>query len=183
MKRGKLAVFISGILAVFFLATQGYCKEYDHSLEVNNMNFSWKIDGENLIVKLSGKTTGWVGIGFNPSKRMKDANYVLGFVKKGKAKVTDDFGVEEKKHKADEKLGGKSDVTLIGGSEEDGMTTVEFSLPLDSGDTKDTVIDLNGDTTVLLAYGGKRDSFISAHKFRATLKVNLSTGMFEKIGK
>ncbi len=183
MKRGSLLVILSVFLTVFFVANQVYAGDYDHTIEVKNMSFSWKIDGENLNVKMAAKSTGWVGVGFNPSKKMKDANFVLGYVKKGEAKITDDFGVGEKKHKTDEKLGGKSDTTLISGVEEGGMTTIEFSMPLSSGDVKDTVIDPMGETIVLLAYGGKRDSFISAHKYRTTLKVTLSDGKFEKVGK
>ncbi len=114
---------------------------------------------------------------------MKDANFILGYVKKGVAKLTNDFGTDKKKHKPDEKIGGQTNTTLISGVEEGGVTTLEFSLPLNSRDDKDTVIDPAGDTIVLLAYGGKRDSFISTHKYRSTLKVNLSTGKYEMMGK
>ncbi len=183
MKRKKMVVFLSCILLTVTLASSGYSQEYAHTIDVDKMRFSWNVDGKDLIIKLWGKSTGWVGIGFNPSKKMKDANYVLGYVKKGKVKLSDDFGVDYKKHKADEKIGGTNDVKLIGGSEEGGNTTIEFSIPLNSGDAKDTVIDPAGDTVILLAFGGKRDSFISAHKFRSTMKVNLSTGTFEKMVK
>ncbi len=125
---------------------------------------------------MSAKTTGWVGVGFNPSTQMKDANFVLGYVKKGKTSITEDFGNAERTHKADEKLGGTNNATLIGGSEKGGITTIEFSIPLDSGDKNDSVIDPAGKTVVLLAYGGKRDSFKSKHKFRTTIEVNLNSG-------
>ncbi len=183
MKRGKLVVSVYVLAAVFALTAPVFGHDYDHSIELKKMSFAWKVDGERLGVKLTGKSTGWVGIGFNPSKKMKDANYVLGYVKDGKAKIRDDFGVGEKKHKADEKLGGTSDALIIGGNEENGITTIEFSIPLVSEDKHDTTIDPMADTIVLLAYGGKRDSFRSTHKFRTILKVNLSTGHFEKVGK
>lgn len=182
MKRGYV-VIVCCIIATFVFVGSVQATEYAHTIDTKKMSFAWKVDGEKLLVKLSAKTTGWVGIGFNPSKKMKDADYVLGYVKKGEAKIRDDFGTEEKKHKADEKLGGSSDATLIGGTEVDGTTTLEFSLPLSSGDKYDTTIDPAGDTIVLLAYGGKRDSYISTHKYRSTLKVNLTSGAFEEIGK
>jgi hypothetical protein len=182
MKRG-LFVIIVGLFVTASTFNGAVASDYAHNIDVEKMSFAWKVDGENLVVKLSAETTGWVGIGFNPSKKMKDANYVIGYVKKGEAKIRDDFGVGERKHKADEKLGGTSNSTLIGGTEENGMTTLEFSLPLSSGDKHDTIIDPAGDTIVLLAYGGKRDSLISAHKYRTTLKVNLNSGTFEEIGK
>lgn len=155
--------------------------DYAHELTDKNMSFSWSVDGDNLVVKLSAKTEGWVGVGFNPSKAMKDANFILGYVKKGEAKILDEFGDSDKTHKSDKKLGGTSDVTLVGGTEEGGMTTIEFTLPLKSADKHDGALDVAGETTVLLAYGAGRDSFKAKHKYRSTFKVNLSTGVSNKI--
>lgn len=159
MRVSNIAVCI--LTTVFILAgsLQLQAQDYDHEVKAKNMTFSWKVEGSDLKVKMSGKTTGWVGIGFNPSTQMKDANYVLGYVKKGKASITDEFGDGERTHKSDDKLGGKNNATLIGGSEEGGVTTIEFSIPLKSDDKTDSVIDPSGKTVVLLAYGGKRDSF------------------------
>jgi hypothetical protein len=145
------------------------------------ITFAWKVEGDKLAVKLTAETDGWVGIGFNPVTEMKGANFILGYVKKGVAKLEDDFGYDANEHKPDTKLEGTSDVTLVGGTEADGMTTIEFTLPLDSADKNDTKIDVNGDTTVLLAYGAGRDSFKSKHKYRSALKLNLSTGASEKL--
>lgn len=168
-----------GLLACLFVAiSMGNvtAQEYDHTAEVKDMSFSWKIVDKAIQIKLTGESTGWVAIGFNPTSQMKDANFVIGYVKNGKATIEDDFGHEERAHKMDEDLGGKNDVTVIGGEEKGKTTTLEFSIPLDSGDKYDSVIDPNGETVVLLAYGGSRDSFKSKHKFRTAIKVNLATG-------
>ncbi len=155
--------------------------DYDHELTDKNMTFAWKVDGDNLAIKISAKTEGWVGIGFNPSKQMKDANLVLGYVKKGKAKLVDEFGDSDNTHKSDKKLGGTDDATLVAGVEEGGVTTLEFTVPTQSEDKSDTKIDVNGDTIVLLSYGAGRDSFRTKHKYRSAFKVNLSTGTSEKL--
>lgn len=168
-----------GLLACIFLvmiAGNVVAQEYDHTAKVEDMTFSWKIVDKAIQIKLSGETTGWVGIGFNPSSQMKDAGIVIGYVKKGKVTIEDDFGDEERGHKKDDKLGGKNDITVIGGEEKGKTTTIEFSMPLNSGDKYDSAIDPNGETVVLLAYGGSRDSFRSKHKFRTSIKVNLATG-------
>lgn len=164
-----------GIILCSFLVC-GVAQAYDHTVDVKDMSFSWKLDGDSIQIKLTGKSKGWVGIGFNPTDQMKGANYILGYVKKGKVELIDDYGDSERGHKSDEKLGGTNDVTLIGGEEKGKTTTVEFSIPLDSGDKYDSALDVNGETIVLLAYGGGRDSFKSKHKFRKTIKVNLSSG-------
>ncbi|MFV0439500.1 MAG: DOMON domain-containing protein [Desulfopila sp.] len=150
--------------------------EYDHTIESKDMTFSWKIEGDHLAAKVSAKTDGWVGVGFNPSEDMKDANFILGYVKDGEVTLQDDFGVNVTGHKSDESIGGSSDVQQIGGSENDGVTTIEFAIPLHSGDEKDGTIVADGDTVLLLAYGAGRDTFHSRHKYRTSMTVNLATG-------
>ena len=153
---------------------------YDHKVEVKGMSFHWKVEGGNLNVKLIGTTTGWVGVGFNPTEAMKDANFILGYVKDGKAKVTDHFGNTLRQHQSDKKLGGQKNITNIAGKEENGATEISFTIPMKSGDPKDQPLSLEKDTTVLLAYGAGRDSFKSKHLFKASMKVNLKTGKVTK---
>ncbi|MDK9707517.1 MAG: DOMON domain-containing protein [Desulforhopalus sp.] len=150
--------------------------QYDHEVKEKKITFAWKVDGDKLAVKLAAETDGWVGVGFNPSKDMKDANFILGYVKDGEAKIIDEFGDSEYTHASDEKAGGTSDVTLVGGTEAGGITTLEFTLPLKSADKHDGVIQTGGDTVVLLAYGAGRDSFKSKHTYRSALKINLASG-------
>jgi hypothetical protein len=184
MKTGRILSLVAAICVVLMTAVSGvYGAEYDHEVKAKKMSFGWKVVGDTLAVKMSAQTEGWVGIGFNPSKKMKDANFVLGYVKKGEAKIIDEFGNGPTKHTSDKKLGGTVDATLVGGTEEGGTTTIEFIMPLNSGDKNDPVIDINGDTVVLLAYGPSRDSFKTKHKYRTTLKVNLSTGASEAVKK
>jgi hypothetical protein len=173
----KLALLV--VLSMSLVPGSASAASYDHEITSQKMTFAWKVDGSNLNVKISAPTKGWVGIGFNPSKEMKDAKFVLGYVKEGKAVLSDEFGTGDTKHDAVENLEGKSDVTLIGGMEEGDVTTVEFTLPLISADTKGGKIDPAGETTVLLAYGPDNDSFKIRHKFRTKLNVNLMSGAYK----
>lgn len=162
--------FILGITA------QGVASEYDHTVTAEKMTFSWSIQNENLAGKVTAKTESWVGVGFNPTDKMKDANFIVGYVKGKKIKITDDYGQTATGHKSDKKFGGTDDVTLVSATEEKGITTLEFIIPLDSGDKMDKPLDINGDTILLLAYGKKRDSLKENHKFRTSMIINLSTG-------
>ena len=155
--------------------------EFDHKIDLEKIVFQWKITGDSIHVKLSAKTTGWVGIGFNPTKAMKDGNFILGYVKRGKVKVTDHFGITARQHMKDKKVGGETNLSDISGQEKDGITEVTFVIPLKSGDPKDQPISSDKENTILLAYGGDRDSFRTKHKFKAVLKVNLASGKFTKI--
>jgi hypothetical protein len=153
--------------------------DYAHEVKVKDMTFAWTVDGDKLAVKVAAPTDGWVGIGFNPTEAMKGANIVMGYVKNGKVKIVDEFGDQETGHSIDTKLGGSEDVTVIGGSEEGGVTTLEFAIPLDSGDKSDNVINVNSDTKIILAYGAGRDSFLPRHKFRTSIVVNLGSGAMQ----
>jgi hypothetical protein len=174
-RRFRFAAVVFG-LALVGSAGQLMAADYQHEVQDKDISFSWSVAGEDLAVKIVAKTDGWVGIGFNPSNKMKDANYVLGYVKDGKAEISDEFGTRDNAHDTDEKLGGTSDVVLVGGSEEGGITTIEFTMPLDSGDAYDRPIQIDGDTVVHLAYGAGRDSFRSKHKYRTSMVINLATG-------
>ena len=63
-----------------------------------------------------------------------------------------------------------------GGSESGNTTTLEFSIPLKSGDPNDGVIDPKADTKVMLAYGPDRDSTKLKHQFAKTVTINLANG-------
>lgn len=170
---------IIGIVAItsFFMMTMGsFAADYSHKITEKNMDFEWTVNGENLDVRISAKTEGWVGIGFNPSHDMRDANIIMGYVKNGEVKVSDEFGTSDTSHDKDTKLGGAENVTNISGKEEKGMTHIAFTIPLSSGDQKDRPIIVDGETVVIMAYGAGRDSFNTKHATRTMFKVNLSTG-------
>ena len=170
--------FITIIATTLLFSVNAFATDYQHSITVEDITLDWKIDGETMAIKLSAKTNGWVGIGFNPESRMKGANIILGYVKKGEVKISDEFGHKKTMHKKDTKLGGENNVTLIKGSEEGKITTLEFTIPLNSSDSSDGSINPSGDNTVLLAYG-ERDSRRSGHAFNETITLNLATGVMK----
>lgn len=150
---------------------------YDLKVTISKMTFNWKVDGTHLKVKLAAPTTGWVGIGFNPSEGMKDAHFVMGYVKDGNTNVTDQHGVSKIAHKENTFLGGTSTVAKATGVEKNNTTELAFSVPLKSNEKLDGQIDTKGDIVVLLAYG-KADLLGQQHQFRAKLKMNLTTGKY-----
>ncbi len=165
------------IFSICLIPVSSVAMDYDHEIKLKKMSFSWKIQQDQLFVKLVAEAKGWVGIGFNPTKKMQDANFIIGYVKNGKVEITDAFGVRPKEHINDSAMNGSNDITAVSGSEQGGTTTIEFAIPLNSGDSADRKIDTGDITTVLLAFGKGRDDFHSKHRFRTRIKVNLSTGM------
>lgn len=137
-------------------------------------SFSWRFLDDEIEFTVSAPTTGWVAIGFNPSRMMKDADYILAYVADGQLHVRDDYGTGNTSHGPDESVGGSQHVRPIEGVETDGVTTAVFAVPLDSNDEYDEVFIQGTTYTVLLAYGGDNaDNFTGMHRSRTSLEVQL----------
>jgi hypothetical protein len=157
-----------------------YGGAYQHSLQIDQVSFDWSVTGNTLAVRVAAPTTGWVGVGFNPSDMMKDANIIIGYVKDGKAEISDEFGARVTQHLPDDQSGGAFNVNLVGGSETGNSTTLEFTLPLNSGDARDRAIDPKAETRVMLAYGPPdRDSLKGKHSYARIVTINLDSGVMK----
>ncbi len=180
MKKNSL---ITAIVLFLFLALpiSAFAMDYQHKLEVKKMQFEWSIEDDTIHVQLSAKTTGWVGIGFDPEKAMQGANIIIGAVKNGKFKIEDHYGDRKRGHSPDKKLGGTDDVLNPSGSEKDGVTTISFTLPLKTEDKYDKAILTKGMYRIMLAYGAGKDSFKTRHPYRTVYDVNFITGAHKKI--
>jgi uncharacterized membrane protein len=144
-------------------------------VETHGYTFQWKVNGTNLDVKLSYATTGWIGVGFSQDGTMQGSDIKIGYVKDGKAVILDSFGNGQYNHQAKEKLGGRSTVSNVSGSETDGVTTISFTRPLNSGDKNDVVL-IPGETyMIILAHGndGAKDfeSYHDAGHVRVKIKL------------
>lgn len=164
---------------ICFVQTTAISLEYAHTIKLKKMTFSWKVKENKLYVRLIAPTKGWVGIGFNPSFKMQDANFVLGYVKRGSVNVTDAYGVRPKEHISDTAMSGKNNITDISGSQKGKLTTIEFAMPINSDDKADVKLSLKEYTKVLLAYGKGKDNFRQRHRYRTKLLVNLGTGKYK----
>jgi hypothetical protein len=179
----KKFYFINIISAFLFLtiAAPLSAMNYQHNLDTGKIQFSWTIQEDRIFVLLTANTTGWVGIGFSPEKAMTGANIIIGAVEKGKLSVEDHYATRKNGHTNDEKLGGVNNILDPFGSEENGITSISFSLQLQSDDKYDKSINPYGITKVMLAFGEGKDSFKTYHPFRFIYEINLSTGENKKI--
>jgi len=165
----KIVILAAVALAA---AVSASAADYAHKIEVKGVTFEWTVDGANLNAQLTAKTTGWVGVGFNPTKDMLDASFVIGAVKEGQPKAALFIGTSPSSHSKEVDQG---DVKNIGGSEADGVTKISFTIPLVSKNPKVKPIAADKDLRMLLAYAAD-DSVKSKHRDRAEFTVNLSTG-------
>ena len=134
------------------------------SASVAGVTLQWKVDGEKISVQVSAPTTGWIAVGFDPSKQKADASIIIGYVVDGEVFLRDDFGISNTQHGADVDNGGTDDLSNVEGGEVDGVTTISFTMPLDTGDALDRPLVPGSSYTVLMAYGSDRaDNFATYH--------------------
>jgi hypothetical protein len=112
--------------------------------------FYWRSDNEKLYAGMTGDSTGWVSVGFNPTSAMKDADIILGYVEDSVLKIHDMYSIGVYgPHPDDTDMGGEYSILSSGGMERDGKTTVEFSRYLDTGDSYDSELSEGADVKFL----------------------------------
>eukprot|EP01104_Vermistella_antarctica_P012056 TRINITY_DN3430_c0_g1_i3.p1 TRINITY_DN3430_c0_g1~~TRINITY_DN3430_c0_g1_i3.p1 ORF type:complete len:734 (-),score=183.04 TRINITY_DN3430_c0_g1_i3:6-2207(-) len=118
-----------------------------------------------LVVEMSAKTDGWVGVGFDPEDTgMLNADIVVGSVSASNhVTVTDMYstayaapGPDTSLSNVDSHDEGTNDVYFVEGERTNGWTTIVFWRLVESPDTFDNDIDLNGDSKVIWAFGANQ---------------------------
>lgn len=135
-------------------------------------SFKWKVEGENISVIMSGNTTGWVSIGFNPTTAMKDANIIIGYVESGSVNIRDDFGNSFYTHIDDESNNGSNDILEFSGEETNNTTTISFIIPLNSGDSNDSIL-TPGETVKVIFAIGDSDTFTDKHSNKTSVDISI----------
>jgi len=156
--------------------------EYARTLvdELTGMTMAWSITGDELHMALTAPGQGWVAVGIDPddavSTMMLGADYILGYVDEaGQVVVEDQFGNTKVSHRADTRGDGTVDVTVVGGSQDEHGTTLEFVRALDTGDERDKPI-RRDKLFVQLAYAPEDDFFAYHAEARNTVRVDFFEG-------
>lgn len=158
------------ILLLNFFVLNISSQDYNTTL-VNDITFSWRIIDKSMDIILKAPTKGWISVGFNPSSKMKDADYVLGCVKKGEVFFIDAYGSGLLSHRSDTELGGSDNITNKYGEENKNETLLKFTIPTNSDDRYDKILS-KGKHVILLAYS-LSDDFKSKHVKKARLEIEI----------
>ena len=150
----------TGALSIDGVVSDG---EYSHSAAVARMTIHWSNDAETLHMALVAPGTGYVAVGFDPVNRKMGANYILGWVDEKGATLRDHIGTRGNLHEPDTALGGTDDIIEFAGTEAEQQTTIEFAIPLDSGDAFDRPLVPGGRYVLHAAYHRSRDDDFSVH--------------------
>jgi len=148
-----------------------YANEYRSSLynPATGMSLFWQNDATNLYVGLVSPGTGWAGVGFSNRSGKPGTNIILGAVSNGTVTIEDHYGVTKELHLPDR----TSSLLAIGGSETNGETTLEFVIPLASGDSQDVTLVPGQTVAVILAYQATQDSLTALHTTYSQLQITL----------
>jgi hypothetical protein len=148
-----------------------YANEYRNSLYelTTGMSLFWQNDATNLYVGLVSPGTGWAGVGFSNRTGKPGSNIILGAVANGTVAIQDNYGVTKELHLVDR----APSLLAIGGSETSGETTLEFIIPLASGDLQDVSLVPGQTVAVILAYQATKDSFTAEHTKYSQLQITL----------
>lgn len=132
---------------------------------------SFTVQTDAVEVTMSAPVKGWVAIGIDPTDKMKDADFKIGYIKDGMVYIRDDYGNSPTGHTEDVKLGGTSDIRSYSGTEANGVTTITFVIPRQSSDTKDKALSAGAHKIIVAA--SDSDSFTSKHKMVGSFSVTL----------
>jgi hypothetical protein len=108
-------------------------RTYERKVTAAGVDFQWTIEGPVMHAKMSARTLGWVAVGFNRRKELKGTRLVMGNVREGKVMVEEHIA-DPPQHGPKTAIGGRSGVLAQSGAELDGVTSIEFTLTLDTGD-------------------------------------------------
>jgi hypothetical protein len=146
--------------------------EYAAANVYGDYSVSWTADDTNIFIAIKAKTTGWVAEGIQPGLTMKDADIIMGFVKDGKAVVTDQYSTGPLgPHVKDTELGGTDDILEYGGREEGGYTVIEFKRALKTADKFDRPF-VKGINKIIFSFGVS-DDITSSHNARGYGQIDL----------
>jgi len=134
--------------------------EYDHKeLLSPHFRFAWSIvPGERALdIGIAAPTTGWIGVGFTngSSHVMRNSDMILGRVHEGVGSVEDYYSIDITPpiRDVDRSPAGKESITNTRIIQENGVTTMHFRKPIDSGDSWDLPLQAdNGRVRIAYAF-------------------------------
>jgi len=132
------------------------------------MSVFWQNDGSNLYVGLVAPGTGWLSIGFGPKNRMQGANILIAAIA-AELTIEDHYGNTPTSHRRDD----VDHIIQAAGRETDGISTLEFAIPLDSADDQDVPLAPGSEVVIILAYHASNDGLTARHTARSTTSIAL----------
>ncbi len=121
-------------------------------ISAQGMSFTYRMEKDMLRCTLQAKTKGWVGVGFNTKNSIVGSDLYLFNIINNKASGVDLYVKSAGNPLKDMELGGKSTFRILEATEGENTTRVQFTIPLNSGDSYDFVHKVGEQYWIILAY-------------------------------
>lgn len=157
--------------------------EYPHDVSLGSGQFRllWDIQNDTIKMGMQAKVSGMVALGIDPVRRMNEADMIIGYRTGSEFQLHDAYSFGETgPHPDDVDEGGTYDIMEYMVTEIGGVTTIEFTRLLDTGDHLDKPIPADGKVKFIWATSSS-DSFVDYHSRRGTATIDMETGKFEAI--
>ncbi len=139
--------------------------EYIGKQTVGEIDVFTRVDGDVVMMALKANTTAWLSIGIDAEDKMKGADILMFSVKDGKVEFSDMYSTGPfGPHPGDDKQGGIADLSMVSGTQQNGVTIIEFKRKLHTGDSKDKALKI-GENKVMWAIGDNTN-FAAKHARR-----------------
>jgi DOMON domain len=136
------------------------------------MTFQWRFSKDHLQCKATAPADGWVAIGFNIKNELSGTNLIMGAVEQDYVTIDDRFIVKPGDHQSIIDLGGSEALLQRSGKEENGITTISFSIPFSVNDKFHHNLYEGKEYYVLMAFS-QEDDFQHHSTMRTTIKIKL----------
>ncbi|MEO0895681.1 MAG: DOMON domain-containing protein [Bacteroidota bacterium] len=133
----------------------------EHSLEQElsryGMTVSWKKEEHGIRFHMKAPTKGWICIGFNDGKGMKDSWLLMARMMNGKAELVEHFTLKPGQYHPISDLGGQEEVREVVGHEEGNYTHFSFLLPFQPASTYQRELTTGKTYDMVMAYSRDKD--------------------------
>lgn len=141
-------------------------------IQRKGMTVSWHHAGDRVYFEVSAPTTGWVTIGFNESAGITGAYLLMGRVSGAKAEVVEHRTLSPGNYRPITELDGQVSVRDVSGGEENGSTTLNFSLPTQAIGEHQKSLPAGRKLHLILAYS-QADDFRHHSRMRTSMNIEL----------
>jgi len=178
MIKKSIVILLTAILGVF-LAAHSEIEEKVHDMKPstktiseNGFQATWYFQDDQLVVEMVAPTEGWVALGFNERDDIVGTNLIMGAVVDDQIIIEDQYVVKPGEHPPAEQIGGQSAIMTASGSEQNGQTTISFSLPQKAVDQYHYDLSPQREIFLILAYS-REDDFEHHSLMRKHVKIEL----------
>lgn len=142
------------------------------SVTAQGMTVQWRVMENQLAVTVYAPTRGWVAIGFHTQDQLTGTNLIMGAVNNGHTEVDDLYILKPGEHKSIRELGGEYMLSNVFGVENEGGTTLFFTLPLHHADNWHHLLEEGKEYVLLMAYS-QEDDFQHHSHMRTSVRITL----------